>query len=84
MGLRLLSLGAMGSGPRRILGSAAIASPSLTILEWFKHKNLIREISFDLNTLQPLSSDSLPAKVNVSGFAQARRRITQWQRGPLS
>ena len=84
MGLRLLSLGAMGSGPRRILGSAAIGSPSLTILEWFEHRNLVREISFDLNTLQPLSSDSLPAKVNVSGFAQARRRVTQWQRGPLS
>ena len=84
MGLRLLSLGAMGSGPRRIIGSGVTAPPSLTILEWSQNNNLVEEISFDLNTLQPLPNDRLPWSLNVPGFAQARRRATQWQRGPLN
>ena len=83
LGLRLLSLGAMGSGPRRIIGSAVTSPPSLTILEWFQNNNLVREISFNLNTLQPLPSDTLPESLDVPGFAKARRRDTQWHRGPL-
>ena len=81
MGLRLLSLGAMGSGPRRIIGSGVIAPPSLTLLEWSRASDLIRETTIDLNTMQSVTSDGLPAQINVPGFAQARLRSPQWQRG---
>ena len=81
MGLRLLSLGAMGSGPRRIIGSSVIAPPSLTLLEWSQASELISETTIDLTTMQPMPSDRLPPQVNVAGFAEARRRSLQWQRG---
>ena len=83
MGLRLLSLGAMGSGPRRIIGSTVIAPPSLTLLEWSRPSELISETTIDLNTMQPIADDRLPAQVNVAGFAEARRRSLQWRRGSL-
>ena len=83
MGLRLLSLGAMGSGPRRIIGSGVIAPPSLTLLEWTRSSGLISETTIDLNTMQPIASDRLPTQVSVAGFAEARRRSLQWQRGSL-
>ena len=83
MGLRLLSLGAMGSGPRRIIGSGVIAPPSLTLLEWSRPSKLIRETTIDLNTMQPMASEALPAQLSVSGFPVARRRSLQWQRGSL-
>ncbi len=83
MGLRLLSLGAMGSGPRRIIGSGATAPPSLTLLEWSRPSDLISETTIDLNTMQSMAGDGLPAQINVPGFAQARRRSPQWQRGTV-
>ena len=81
MGLRLLSLGAMGSGPRRIIGSSLPSPPSLTLLEWTRPATLIRETTIDLNTMKPMASDGLPAQVSVSGFPVARRRSLQWERG---
>ncbi len=80
MGLRLLSLGAMGSGPRRIIGSSLTSPPSLTLLEWSRPSKLIRETTIDLNTMQPMASDGLPTQVSVPGFPLARRRSMQWQR----
>ena len=81
MGLRLLSLGAMGSGPRRLIGSGVISPPSLTLLEWSRVSELISETTIDLNTMKPMASDGLPAQVSVSGFPVARRRSLQWERG---
>ena len=83
LGLRLLSLGAMGSGPRRIIGSSVTSPPSLTILEWSRPSKLIRETTIDLNTMQPMASEGLPAQLSVSGFPVARRRSLQWQLGSL-
>ena len=83
LGLRLLSLGAMGSGPRRIIGSGVTSPPSLTLLEWSRPSKLIRETTIDLNTMQPMASDGLPAQVSVPGFPVAHRRSLQWQRGSL-
>ena len=83
MGLRLLSLGAMGSGPRRIIGSSVTSPPSLTLLEWSRPSKLIRESTIDLNTMQPMAADGLPAQVSVPGFPMARRRSMQWQQGSL-
>ena len=83
LGLRLLSLGAMGSGPRRIIGSSVTSPPSLTLLEWSRPSKLIRETTIDLNTMQPMASEGLPAQLSVSGFPVARRRSLQWQRGSL-
>ena len=83
LGLRLLSLGAMGSGPRRIIGSSVTSPPSLTLLEWSRPSKLIRETTIDLNTMQPMASEGLPAQLSVSGFPVARRRSLQWQLGSL-
>ena len=83
MGLRLLSLGAMGSGPRRIIGSGVFSPPSLTLLEWSRPSELISETTIDLNTLQPITNNDLPAQVSVPGFPVARRRSMQWQRSSL-
>ena len=83
LGLRLLSLGAMGSGPRRIIGSSVTSPPSLTLLEWSRPSKLIRETTIDLNTMQPMASEGLPAQLSVSDFPVARRRSLQWQRGSL-
>ena len=83
MGLRLLSLGAMGSGPRRTIGSSSTSPPSLTFLEWSRPSKLIRETTIDLNTMQPMANDGLPRQVSVPGFPVARRRSLEWQRGSL-
>ena len=83
MGLRLLSLGAMGSGPRRIIGSGVYSPPSLTLLEWSRPSELISETTIDLNTMQPMNNHDLPAQVSVPGFPVARRRSLQWQRASL-
>ena len=83
LGLRLLSLGAMGSGPRTIIGSSLTSPPSLTLLEWSRASELISEMTIDLNTMQPMVSNGLPAQVSVPGFPVARRRSLQWQRGSV-
>ncbi len=80
LGLRLLSLGAMGSGPRRIIGSGVISPPSLTLLKWSRASELISEMTIDLNTMQPMTHHDQPAQVSVPGFPVARRRSLLWQR----
>ena len=80
LGLRLLSLGAMGSGPRRLIGSAKPASASLTLVDWSVSDQCISERTLNLNTLSEMQPDLLPTTIVAPGFAEARRRSTQWQR----
>lgn len=81
LGLRLLSLGAMGSGPRRLIGAGAASPPSLTLLEWSQPGGLVSETTIDLSSMRPISVEALPGRIVVPGFAEARRRSTGWQRG---
>jgi len=81
LGLRLLSLGAMGSGPRRSIGSAKPASASLTLLDWSTSAQTVKETTLSLtNNLLPLQVATSPEQILVSGFPAARRRSTNWQR----
>lgn len=81
LGLRLLSLGAMGSGPRRLIGSAKPASASLTLVDWSASAQTVKETTLGLTSnLSPLQVATLPEQIVVSGFPAARRRSTNWHR----
>lgn len=81
LGLRLLSLGAMGSGPRRLIGSAKPASASLTLVDWSASAQTVKETTLSLTSnLSPLQVATLPEQIVVSGFPAARRRSTNWHR----
>lgn len=81
LGLRLLSLGAMGSGPRRLIGSAKPASASLTLVDWSASAQTVKETTLSLTkNLSQLQVATLPEQILVSGFPAARRRSTNWQR----
>ena len=81
LGLRLLSLGAMGSGPRRLIGSQTASPPSVTMLDWSSEDQTVRETTLDLRSLSPISTSTLPAQIAAAGFPQARQRNTGWRRG---
>ncbi|WP_038004112.1 metallophosphoesterase family protein [Synechococcus sp. WH 7805] len=80
LGLRLLSLGAMGSGPRRLLGSSSASPASLTLLDWSAADQSISERTLNLNSFSEMQTDQLPTTIVAPGFAETRRRHTQWQR----
>ena len=80
LGLRLLSLGAMGSGPRRLIGSDRISPPSLTLIDWSETDQTTKETTLNLNDLTPMQTAMLPERILVPGFAEARRRSSQWTR----
>lgn len=81
LGLRLLSVGAMGSGPRRLIGSAKPASASLTLVDWSASAQTVKETTLSLTSnLSPLQVATLPEQIVVSGFPAARRRSTNWHR----
>ena len=80
LGLRLLSLGAMGSGRRRLLGSSSASPASLTLLDWSAADQSISERTLNLNSFSEMQTDQLPTTIVAPGFAEARRRHTQWQR----
>ena len=80
LGLRLLSLGAMGSGPRRLLGSSTASPASLTLLDWSAADQSISERTLNLNSFAEMQTNQLPTTIVSPGFAEARRRSTQWQR----
>ncbi len=80
LGLRLLSLGAMGSGPRRLIGSNDTSPASLTLLDWSAADQSISERTLNLNSFSEMQTHLLPTTIDAPGFAEARRRSTQWQR----
>ena len=77
-GQRLLSLGAMGNGPRRLLGTQRTSDPSLTLLDLFQATKAVRETTFSLKTLKPISIDSLPKQLSAKSFPSLDRRNTIW------
>ena len=80
-GQRVLSLGAMGNGPRRLLGTQRPSDPSLTLLDLFEATKTVRETTFSLKTLEPISSDSLPKQLSSKSFPSLDRRDTSWSYG---
>ena len=80
-GQRLLSLGAMGNGPRRLLGTQRTSDPSLTLLDLFPATKTVRETTFSLKTLETISINSLPKQLNSKSFPTLDRRDTSWSYG---
>lgn len=71
---QLLNLGAMGSGPRRLLGSSAPAVQTLTLLDLFRDRNLVVETTVELQGMQVLDSTRLPANLQPSLGPRLERR----------
>ena len=80
-GQRVLSLGAMGNGPRRLLGTQRTSDPSITVLDLFQTTNVVRETTFSLKTLESISLDSLPKQLSANSFPTLNRRDTNWSYG---
>jgi hypothetical protein len=80
-GQRVLSLGAMGNGPRRLLGAQHKSEPSLTLLDLFQATKTVRETTFSLKTTEVISPDSLPMQLRSKAFPSLDRRSTHWSYG---
>lgn len=80
-GQRVLSLGAMGNGPRRLLGTQRTSDPSITLLDLFQATKAVRETTFSLKTLEPISLDSLPKQLSAKSFPTLDRRDNNWSYG---
>ena len=80
-GQRVLSLGAMGNGPRRLLGTQRTSDPSITVLDLFQATKMVRETTFNLKTLESISLDSLPKQLSANSFPTLNRRDTNWSYG---
>lgn len=74
----LLSLGAMGSGPRRLLGSSRPPQQTLTLLDLQQGGQQLLETTVNLNSLQAISTAGLPASLQPS-----RGPLLQRRSGPL-
>ena len=78
---RVLSLGAMGNGPRRLLGTQRPSDQSLTLLDLFPATKTVRETTFSLRTMKPISLGSLPTQLSSRSFPSLDRRDTSWAYG---
>ncbi|MCP9929046.1 metallophosphoesterase [Cyanobium sp. CH-040] len=73
-GMNLLSLGAMGSGPRRRLNDATPPEQTLTVLDLFEQRGEVVETTLELNTLQVVRPASLPLALQPSTGPRLQRR----------
>jgi hypothetical protein len=73
-GMNLLSLGAMGSGPRRRLNDASPPEQTLTVLDLFERRGEVVDTTFELNGLQVVRPSRLPGSLNPSTGPQLQRR----------
>lgn len=70
----LLGLGAMGSGPRQLVGDNQPAQQTLTLLDLFPERNLLVETTVELNRLRPLPLSSRPATLQPRTGPALQRR----------
>ncbi len=70
----LLGLGAMGSGPRQLIGDRQPAQQTLTLLDLFRERHLLVETTVELNRLQPLPVSSRPATLQPQTGPLLQRR----------
>lgn len=77
-GLDLLALGALGSGPRRLLGSGQLPRHTLTLIDlfWARGSQPARATytSYDMTTLQRIRAEELPGRI-VSPSGRVLQRI---------
>ena len=74
--LDLIQLGALGSGPRPLLGQKHPAHQSLTLLDFYPDTEQWQEITLDLRTMKPVSPRSLPVQIVDRDGRVLRRRQT--------
>jgi 3',5'-cyclic AMP phosphodiesterase CpdA len=72
--VNLLSLGAMGSGPRRLLQSGQNQGQTLTLLELQPGNRDLIETTYSLNSLSPLDPAVLPRQIQPSAGPALPRR----------
>ncbi len=70
----LLSLGAMGSGPRELLGNDGATRQTITVLDLPSQESELIETTFDLNKLNVIKTDSLPSSIQSSLGEKLKRR----------
>ena len=70
-GLDLLALGALGSGPRRLLGSSQPPRHTLTVIDlfWARDSQPARAVysGYDMTSLQRIDPSELPARITAPG-----------------
>ena len=79
--LDLIQLGALGSGPRRLLDGGAPAQQTFTLLEIDGGRSAIREITYAVATAQPLAWSMLPARLNTRAGLLQRNSSERLLRG---
>jgi len=79
--LDLIQLGALGSGPRRLLDGGAPAQQTFTLLEIDGGRSAIREITYAVATGQPLAWSMLPARLNTRAGLLQRNSSERLLRG---
>ncbi len=72
--LDLFQLGAMGSGPRRLLGQTTTPFQTLTVLDLVGSPPRLVDTSFDLQTLRRIDPQRLPRSLRDAGGRQLPRR----------
>ena len=73
----LLSLGAMGSGPRQRLNDRKSPQQTITILDLFRGEGEIVETTIELNSLKILSAKQLPSSLQPSFGPKLNLRSTK-------
>ena len=72
--INLLSLGAIGSGPRRLLHSERAPVQTVTVLDLFRDQRQLVETTVALNGMQVLPVATLPQSLQSSSGPELQRR----------
>jgi hypothetical protein len=79
--LDLIQLGALGSGPRRLLDGGTTAQQTFTLLEMDGLRGDIKETTYAVSTGQPLSWSTLPPYLNTRAGELQRNSSERLLRG---
>ena len=79
--LDLIQLGALGSGPRRLLDGGAPAQQTFTLLEIDGRRGAINETTYAVSSGQPLSWVTLPPRLNTRAGLLQRNASERLLRG---
>ena len=79
--LDLIQLGALGSGPRRLLDGVAPAQQTFTLLEIDAERGTLSEITYAVSSGQPLSWSTLPPHLSTRAGLLQRNASKRLLRG---
>jgi len=79
--LDLIQLGALGSGPRRLLDGGAPAQQTFTLLEIDGGRGTLLETTYAVSTGRPLSWSTLPVRLNTRAGLLQRNASERLLRG---